>query len=254
MKCWTILIVLYVSIVLCQIQHPAPFPVSLPTETKGTQGQTKTTIMDEGILRGTRSPPPSQTHTHTGTHFGEQIVEMEKKVVDLWKKRWNLFEKVIKRPSFWPFKAKEDNHDLATTDLFDDFDAFAKSMDWEPRAQLIEGHDKLKIKVELPGVQKSDLTIELKTTPDNQRDILRIRGVKKSDTLKTNEKHYIHEISFGEFGREWVFAKSRIIGAPVATLRDGILTIELVKKDIEEIKPRIIPIQIVDSPVGVLPK
>lgn len=203
-------------------------------------------LSDKPKPKGTMSTTPSPS-----TGAVDTIRDYEKKIADAWNKRWASIEKMFKS-TFWSSGSKDHSQGLWKDMIgLEDW----KTMDWEPRSELIESKDMIRVKVEVPGVNKNDIKIELKTTPDGQREILHIRGVKHSDTTNKMDKAYIHETLYGgirdfdstlEFDREWVFSNARIVGTPRAKLEAGVLTLDLPKKDIEEVKPRIQSVQISD--------
>lgn len=190
------------------------------------------------------SEPSTITHTKLNefkekpSHFKENIIDMPKRakksIMDQMKAMENFF-----KSRFWPFKEKS----LAPS-LIEDLEDYMTS--WEPRAEMYETKDRIKLRVELPGITKEDVKIELKTTPDNQRDILHIHGKRKKEQISSDEKHFYKEIFYGgklffssflDFCRSWTFGKYRIHGLPNAKLENGVLTIEMLKRDIEESKP-----------------
>lgn len=142
------------------------------------------------------SEPSKIVHTKLNDEIKEKAQDIKEAVTSIPKKakssfmnQMRMMEKFFKT-NFWPFKDKS-----FTPSMIEELEEYMTS--WEPRAEMFETKDKIKLKVELPGITKSDLKVELKTTPDNQRDILHIHGVKKKEHISNNEKHYYKEIFYG---------------------------------------------------------
>jgi len=109
-------------------------------------------------------------------------------------------------------------------------------MAWDPNTDIYEDKDGYIFKVELPGVKKEDLEIEL----NNQT--LTIKGEKKdSQEIKKEHYHRIETIS-GSFYRSFRLPKTVDSQSIKANLKDGILEVRVPKQ--EEAKPKSIPIHI----------
>ncbi len=109
-------------------------------------------------------------------------------------------------------------------------------MAWDPNTDIYEDKDEYLFKMELPGVKKEDLGIEL----NNQ--VLVIKGEKKeSQEFKKESYHRIESIS-GSFSRSFRLPNSVDNSKIKANLKDGILEVRVPKQ--EEAKPKSIPIHI----------
>lgn len=109
-------------------------------------------------------------------------------------------------------------------------------MAWDPSTDIYEDKDSYLFKVELPGVKKEDLEIEL----NNQT--LTIKGEKKeSQEIKKEQYHRVETVS-GTFYRSFRLPKTVDNEKIKANLKDGILEVRVPKQ--EEAKPKSIPIQI----------
>lgn len=106
---------------------------------------------------------------------------------------------------------------------------------WAPRTDLVETDDAYRIHLDLPGVNKEDLTINYK---DNQ---LTVSGERASNRTDEKEEYVRVERAFGHFYRS--FALPRTVNAEgiSADYEAGVLTIHVPKTD--EVKPRQIEIQ-----------
>jgi HSP20 family protein len=99
-------------------------------------------------------------------------------------------------------------------------------IDWKPNTNIVETQDSLIIEMELPGVDKNDVSI---TLLNNQELIF--KGVKKQPRLDQDPvTYYLFEREFG------TFYKKIVIDFPLDTskikshMENGILYIEIRKK------------------------
>lgn len=103
------------------------------------------------------------------------------------------------------------------------------SADWVPRIDIIDLEDFFKIKVELPGIEKDNVSI---TIHNNE---LWIQGERRFENNET-AKFYCREVNYGTFYRRIKFNDSFEIDKVTSELRNGILTILIPKKKREETK------------------
>lgn len=108
-------------------------------------------------------------------------------------------------------------------------------VDWEPSTNIIEGEEELIIEVELPGVNKEDVSIILQKNQE-----LIIRGIKKQPRLNNSQvTYYLFEREFGNF------YKKIIIDFPLDTsniksiMENGVLNVRIPKKKTKKIDVKI---------------
>lgn len=102
-----------------------------------------------------------------------------------------------------------------------------------PAADIFETHDALTVVLEIPGVEKKDLDVQL------ENDLLRIEGridFKKYDGLEPLYSEY----NVGHFARSFSLSSQIDAKRITAALEDGVLTLTLPKA--EEARPRRIAI------------
>ncbi len=102
-----------------------------------------------------------------------------------------------------------------------------------PAADIFETHDALTVMLEIPGVEKKDLDVQL------ENDLLRIEGridFKKYDGLEPLYSEY----NVGHFARSFSLSSQIDAKRITAALEDGVLTLTLPKA--EEARPRRIAI------------
>jgi len=101
---------------------------------------------------------------------------------------------------------------------------------WAPPVDVAEDEDKVVVKVELPGMKREDINIEL------SGDTLTIRGERKFENEERKENYVRVERAYGRFQRSFT------IGVPVksnkvkASYKDGVLEITIPKS--EEVRPK----------------
>jgi HSP20 family protein len=108
-------------------------------------------------------------------------------------------------------------------------------IDWKPITNIIETERSLLVEMELPGVDKDDISITLL----NNQDLV-VKGLKKQPRVENNKlTYYLFEREFGNF------FKKIVIDIPVDTSRieslmeNGVLTIEIPKRDPQRISVEI---------------
>jgi HSP20 family protein len=112
----------------------------------------------------------------------------------------------------------------------------ALDLDWTPRLDLIESEATYEVKTELPGLAKKDIDISL------NRDVLVIKGEKKSEKEESGKHYHRREGRYGTFYRS-IRLPGEVNEEKIdATFKDGILTITLPKT--EETKKRVAHIKV----------
>ena len=104
-----------------------------------------------------------------------------------------------------------------------------------PAVDVSENEKGYAVTVELPGVKKDDVTVEV------HENVLTIRGEKKSEREEKKDKTHWLERTYGSFSRSFTLPPTAVVDELKATFRDGVLTLEIPKK--EELKPRQISIK-----------
>ena len=98
-----------------------------------------------------------------------------------------------------------------------------------PRTRITEDKDNFYINLELPGIAKENVKIEV------ENNLLSIKGEKKSMTKSEDTNLVMNEIVYGEFCRSFNLSKDIKVDGIEADFKDGLLTITLPK--VEEAKP-----------------
>jgi HSP20 family protein len=106
---------------------------------------------------------------------------------------------------------------------------------WNPSVDIYENDDNIVIKAEIPGVDKDDITVDLKGR------VLTLKGERKSDNEVKEDRFYRREMSYGRFERAFTLPADVEAETVKADFKDGVLKVEVPKP--EEQKPRQITIQ-----------
>jgi len=107
--------------------------------------------------------------------------------------------------------------------------------EWSPSLDVSETKDALVVKLEVPGLDPADITLEL------QENILTIKGEKKQEKEEKDERYHRVERTYGTFARS-VRLPVAVDGARVvATFKNGLLSVTLAKTAAAKANP--IPIK-----------
>ncbi|MCK5076093.1 MAG: Hsp20/alpha crystallin family protein [Calditrichia bacterium] len=110
---------------------------------------------------------------------------------------------------------------------------------WTPRVNIAENKDKYSIELDLPGMSKKDIQINLK---DNS---LQIEGERKGkkETKESKEQNWVRKEAFyGKFSRSFTLPKDVDVSKTEANFKNGVLEVTLIKR--EETKPKEILINV----------
>ena len=104
---------------------------------------------------------------------------------------------------------------------------------WAPAVDVAEDGEKIHVKVEVPGMEEKDLRINF------EDGLLTVSGERQFERKEDHNYHRI-ERAYGSFVRTFSLPRSVDASQIVANYRNGVLEIEIPKK--EEAKPRQIQI------------
>lgn len=105
-----------------------------------------------------------------------------------------------------------------------------------PRTRITEDKDNFYINLEMPGIPKESVKIEL------ENNLLSIKGEKKAQNKTEDSNLIMNEIVYGEFCRTFTLSKDIKIDDINAEFKDGMLTVTLPK--VEEAKPVVKQIEV----------
>jgi HSP20 family protein len=132
-------------------------------------------------------------------------------------------------------RTRLNNHPVRNTDLWSAFDDFF-NMSWPteelrnletftPALNVRENESAYFVEAELPGVDKEGIDVTIK---DNT---LFLKGEKKTFNEETKEDYHHIERTYGSFHRAVPLAKDADAEKVKADFKNGLLTIEIGKKD-----------------------
>lgn len=107
---------------------------------------------------------------------------------------------------------------------------------WSPLVDIHETRDSYLLMAELPGVKQEDIQVSI------EGDTLTLKGERKRETEVTEDQYHRIERSYGRFERSILLPSVVDAGGVKATYRDGVLEIQLPKK--EEAKPKAIKVEV----------
>jgi len=107
---------------------------------------------------------------------------------------------------------------------------------WTPAVDIYEKNDAVVVKAELPGVERDQISVEVKD------GVLTLRGERKFERDVKEESYHRVERAYGSFLRSFSLPVSVDQDKVKATFRDGVLEVELPKK--EQAKPKQVKVDI----------
>lgn len=107
---------------------------------------------------------------------------------------------------------------------------------WRPLVDIYETDDGVVIQVDLPGVRKEDVSVEVKN------NILTIQGHRAVETTVDEDRYYRRERSCGTFQRSFTMRSAVSPESIKAGFKNGVLTVQIPKP--EEEKPKKISVSI----------
>ena len=107
-----------------------------------------------------------------------------------------------------------------------------KNSIWRPAVEVKQNDKEYKVKVQLPGVDKNDIDVEL----DN--DFMTITAEieeekEKKEEKEMNERYHTCEFRYGKYQRTISFDQPIKTSEAMAEYKNGILTIKIPKQNVE---------------------
>ena len=105
---------------------------------------------------------------------------------------------------------------------------------WVPSVDIYETKDAIRVRAELPGLDKEAVHVEVKD------GVLTLRGERKFEREVKEENYHRLERAYGTFHRSFTLPSSVDAEKVTARMKDGVLEVDLPKK--EQAKPKQITI------------
>lgn len=96
---------------------------------------------------------------------------------------------------------------------------------WVPTVDVTETDGNVMVKAELPGMEPKDIDIDI------TGDVLTLKGEKKSEEEKKDEKHYFRERHYGTFQRSFQLPAGVESDKVDASFKNGVLTVNIPKSE-----------------------
>ena len=101
---------------------------------------------------------------------------------------------------------------------------------WHPMVDIYDRDEKIVIKAELPGLEKKDISIDVKDR------VLTLKGERAYGNETKDEKYYRRERAYGKFQRSFTLPDGLDPEKINADYKDGLLSVEIPKPEKEEPK------------------
>lgn len=102
---------------------------------------------------------------------------------------------------------------------------------WRPQVDIYEADSGVVLEVDLPGVEKQDVSVEIK------ENILSIKGQRTLQTEADDDRYYRRERCFGTFQRAFAMRNLVAPDSIKASFKNGVLKIELPRPEQEKLRP-----------------
>lgn len=108
---------------------------------------------------------------------------------------------------------------------------------WRPAVEVKQCDKNYKVKVQLPGVKKDDIEVELDNDFMTITAEIREEKEEKAEEAK-NARYHTSEFRYGKYRRTISFDSPIRPDESIAEYKDGLLTITIPKQNIEQKKPK----------------
>ena len=144
----------------------------------------------------------------------------------LWRRMTSEFDRLFEEPVFSGFRMPARMRE------------FAENVEWTPRIEVFEKENRLVTRVDLPGMKKEDVKVEV--TDGN----LTISGTRTREEEEKKDQFYRSEREYGSFYRMIPLPEGVGIDDVKATYTSGVLEVSVpLPAKVEESKPRQVKIE-----------
>ncbi len=99
---------------------------------------------------------------------------------------------------------------------------------WYPAVDILNEQDSIVLNVELPGVKKEDISINI------EDKVLTIKGERRYENEEKKDSYYRKERSYGSFKRSFCLSDEILTDEVNADFKDGVLKVSLEKDTTKE--------------------
>ena len=97
--------------------------------------------------------------------------------------------------------------------------------DWMPAVDIREEANRYLLTADIPGVDRENVEITL------EEEVLTVKGERSTETDDSGEGYRRRERTYGTFMRQFTLPETVDTGSISATVKDGVLEIEIPKQD-----------------------
>ena len=108
---------------------------------------------------------------------------------------------------------------------------FERTSSWRPLFEVLDTDKAYRLRAELPGMGKKDVTIQV------VNDVLTISGERKFENNNSNDDNHYSEFSYGKFSRSFNLPEDVKESAINASMKDGVLALEIPR--VKKIDPKV---------------
>jgi len=112
------------------------------------------------------------------------------------------------------------------------FPSFEQEWSMTPAVNIIEGNLNFQVEVAAPGLKKEDFKVNV------EKNILEISAEKEDEKITESKKYLRKEFNYSVFKRTFSLPSSVDVEQIKATHQNGVLTVEIPKKDEAKINPK----------------
>jgi len=112
------------------------------------------------------------------------------------------------------------------------FPSFERERSLTPAVNIIEDNHDFKVEIAAPGLCKGDFKVHV------EKNVLEISAEKETEEVTENKRYLRKEFNYSEFKRTFSLPSSVDTEKIKASHKDGVLTVEIPKKDEAIVKPR----------------
>jgi len=124
--------------------------------------------------------------------------------------------------------------------LFDDFwkndEDHLVSVQFAPKMDITEDDKQIIVKADLPGLEQKDIDIQI------HNGILTVKGERRVENEKKDNKHHIHEVCYGSFQRSIQLPEGVKENSIQANYKNGVLILNIPKDEAKA--PKQIKVQV----------
>jgi HSP20 family protein len=127
---------------------------------------------------------------------------------------------------YWltPMDFVRDSFGRSFSDILPAF-SWDQKQEWHPAVDISETKDSIVVKVELPGLSRDDIEIDVAS------GVLTIKGEKRFESEEEDRTWHRREVRYGSFSRSFSLPTDVKSDEAAASFSEGVLTVSLPKEE-----------------------